>query len=392
MSADPLQTGLSPKLDEILSQIPDRAYAGKLRKVYLAASNAISRLSDLDLVKYENASVETSADLSFWEEMAPVIRDTVVDVNGLLLVIREQFPAHPPGGLGATLHRAVEEAGGQVDVRRAQEAEAALQEAAQQLAHQVTHLGEQMRSPSVVSDRWNLLANLEEFRTRFREQIGSMVYATAAAFGEVHRKDVVPFYKQEVTTAVVLRSTLADLNRIVGSRLERVREAEPEDVQWNAQQMEKELDTFGRTPAYRALRAPDKRQVIEFRQKLADLALRPSAPKKDLLALVEPFAGLIQRLATAEASELLRTHDIEVCASCGVKLERAQQLLATDPAGAAALLAEAGAEAKALYGRESELDAFLRAVRKKPLGSLSGPELAESLDRFIGLIAAVPML
>ena len=71
---------------------------------------------------------------------------------------------------------------------------------------------------------------------------------------------------------MLVRATAADLRRVVTARLEEVREAEPEDVQWNAQQLEKELDVFGRTPAYATLRAQDKRRVIEFRQQLGELA------------------------------------------------------------------------------------------------------------------------
>ena len=38
-----------------------------------------------------------------------------------------------------------------------------------------------------------------------------------------------------------------------------------EDVQWHAQQLQNELDAFGRTNAYKALRAQDKRHVLEIR-------------------------------------------------------------------------------------------------------------------------------
>ena len=58
------------------------------------------------------------------------------------------------------------------------------------------------------------------------------------------------------------KGAVGDLIRVMGSRMEKIADAEPEDVQWNAQQLEKELDIFGKTPAYRALRAQDKRKVI----------------------------------------------------------------------------------------------------------------------------------
>ncbi|MHB8872337.1 MAG: hypothetical protein ACYC8T_01500 [Myxococcaceae bacterium] len=391
--ADP--TGLSPRLDALLGQIPDRGYAGKLRKVYLAAAQAIHRLSDIDLVKYETSSTEGAPDLSLWEEMAPVIRDTVVDVNSLLMVIREQFPAHPPGGLGDTLSRALEEAGanpaGSAGSRQTSEAEAVLQSGSQGLAQEITHLGERMRSPAVVSDRWNLLSDLQSFRARFREEIGTLVFATASAFGDVHKRDVVPFYKLELETALAVRGTVSDLARIMGARLERIKEAEPEDVQWNAQQLEKELDTFGRTPAYRALRAQDKRVVIELRHDLGKVAIRPNPAKSDLVVLVEPFAAFIAELNNVNKRDMILLHDREVCAACGVRLEGAQQALARDEVGAATLFGEAVAAGQALYGRAAELDSFLRKARKSPVATLRGAELKAALERLMGLLAGLQL-
>src|SRR5918996_663673 len=81
---------LSPRLEQVLQAIPDRAFAERLRKVYVAAAQAVVQLADMDLVKYESTGTERAPDLSLWEEMAPVIRDTVMDVNAMVSVLREQ--------------------------------------------------------------------------------------------------------------------------------------------------------------------------------------------------------------------------------------------------------------------------------------------------------------
>ncbi len=391
MASEPL---LSKKLDELLAQIPDGGFAQKLRRVYQAAASAIDKLADIDLIKYESISVEGAPDLSLWEEMAPVIRDTVVDVNALLMVIRQEFPSHPPGGLGDTLAKMVEEAGGSAlsgPARRYAEAESALQKAAQSLAQQVTHLGERMRSPQVVSDRWNLLADLQAFRSRFREEIGALVYDSAVAFGEVSKRDVVPFYAEEVKSAVTVRGTVADLIRVMAARVEKIREAEPEDVQWNARQLEKELDTFGKTEAYRALRAQDKRRIIEFRHHVGEMAAKPAQKQRELLDLVEPFELFVKSLSQVNNRELLIEHDREVTAECGVLAERARALLGENPEGAAAVLKEAALRAQALYGRSAELDAFLRRAKKQDLATLGPEETQDELEKFLQLIASLPL-
>jgi hypothetical protein len=371
---------LSPRLDEIVASLRDRAYAAKLRKVYLAAAHAIHQLQDIDLLRYETTSAEGAPDLSLWEEMAPIIRDTVMDVNALLMVIREQFPQHPPGGLGDTLSQALEEAGVPSSGRSEKETEEALHQSLQQLANQVTQLGERMRSPTVVSDRWNLIAELQTFRHAFREQIGTLVHATASAFSpDARKEEVVPFYAEDLAAALALRATVADLVRITSARLEKVREAEAEDVQWNCNQLEKELDSFGKTPAYKSLGAQDKRVLIELRAELTKLGASHSLPKRELLAQVEPFAEFVRALAGRTHSEMLVGHDREVCAGVGVALEQRTD----DPDAAVKQLHDALARAQKLYGRDEELDLFLRRARKQPPGFA---ELGETIERFTSLL------
>lgn len=383
VDAENPQTSLTPRLEELLQAHPDRAFAGRLRKVYAAAAQAIGRLSDMDLVKYETPVVDSSPDLSLWEEMAPVIRDTVMDVNALLNVIREQFPAQP-GGNVADL----------VNSGRAREPAMMLHDAMTQLAQGVTQLGEAMRNPSVVSDRWTLLAEIQRFRARFREQISNLVFETAGTFGEVTRAQVVPGHEAEVKAAVTVRAITADLGRILTSRLGKVRDAEPEDVQWNAQQLQTEMDAFGRTAAYRNLRAQDKRHIVEMRAEVGRLAILPNPSREDLLKVVGELEAFVRGLAAVNQRQILIIHDREVWASCGVTLERGLSLSDSDSDApvAAKLLADAAARAQSLYGRASDLDAFLRKARKQPLAQLTGPELRVTIEIFQGLLAQLDVM
>ncbi len=375
MSAETTPAPVSPRLEQILQTLPDQGFSGRLRKVYAAAANAIARLSDMDLVKYETDSTESGADLSLWEEMAPVIRDTVMDVNALLNVIREQFPVQPQAGSAGAPQG------------RARDAVAALHEVMTQLAQQITQLGEAMRNPAVVSDRWTLLAEIQRFRSAFREQISNLVYTSISAFMDVARKEVVPGYEAEVKAAMTVRAIVADLGRIISARLAKVRDAQNEEVQWNTQQLQNELDAFGRTAAYRGLRAQDKRRIIELRGKVGPLAAMPTPPKAELVAVVEELDNLVRSLAAVNQRQVLIINDREVWAACGVRLERALGLVGSDPVGAARLLAEAAVIGQSLYGRESNMDAFLRKARKAPLASLTGPELRSTLENLQGLLA-----
>jgi hypothetical protein len=363
---------LSPRLEELLQALPDRAYAARLRQVYAAAAQALSQLSDMDLLKYEVVEAASSPDLSLWEEMAPVIRDTVMDVNALLNVIRQQFPEGSDVGAGPLFAVA-----------------GLMRRAMMQMAQGITQLGEMMRNPAVVSDGWTLLEEVQRVRGRFREQMADLVYESASTFADVTRPQVVPGHDSEVKAAVTVRAIVADLRRIIVARLQKVREARPEEMQWHAQQLQSELDAFGRTGAYQTLRAQDKRRIIELRTDVSRMARDERVTKGEVLTVVEALETLVRSLAAVNQRQLLIQHDREVWAACGVRLEQALGLLAPDAAGAAQALAEAASAAQSLYGRDPELDAFLRKARKTQLGTLRGTELRVGLATFQKLLASL---
>jgi hypothetical protein len=220
-----------------------------------------------------------------------------------------------------------------------------------------------VRDPSVVGDRWNLIGELQSFRYRFRERIGALVFEVAQHLGDCRRRDVDPGYDEELAATLVVRSTTADLRRLMRARIHKVSEALPEDVEWNAQQIEKELNAFGRTAAWRALRAQDKKAVLEFRTRLKEIS-RPDLGKLDLLSLLEPFVEFCDNFEAINRRELLVQHDQEVLATMGVTLERA--INAASDADSHEAFVEALGQAQSVYGRNVDFDAFLRKLRKAP--------------------------
>jgi hypothetical protein len=186
---------------------------------------------------------------------------------------------------------------------------------------------------------------------------------------------------------MTVRAIVADLGRILSARLAKVTDAEAGETQAHAQQLQNELDAFGRTAAYRGLRAQDKRHIIELRGRVGPLAAMPTVPKAELLTVLEELDALVRSLSVMNQRQVLIINDREVWAACGVRLERALGLADSDPATAARLLAEAAAIGQSLYGRESNMDAFLRKARKAPLATLTGPELRATLESLQELLA-----
>jgi hypothetical protein len=377
---------LPPALESALSAVPE-SQSTRLRQVCDGAASTLSRLTDLDLLQYESPVTTGSLDLSTWEEMAPIVAATLRDVNGFVDLVRTQLAAQPQSrgnGLASIVEDAVLD-----DAARAK-LERVLESAATQLVEQVQSFGVKVRDPAVVADRWNLLAEVQASRTRFREHIGTLVFDLVAPFVDVERSEVVPGHAEEVAGAVTVRSAVADLRRVLESRASKLRQAAAEDVQWHAQHLEQEMDAFGRTAPYRSLRAQDKRRLIEYRHEVRTMAGVPLPAKADVMEACQRVLELVKSLAVVNQRALLLRHDHEVWARSGVKLEQAEALLAIDRRAAAVALAEAAEIAAGLYGRSEALDEFLRRARKQSLSLIDPGEVDRVVEELRALLASLP--
>lgn len=378
---------LPPALESALSTVPE-SQATRLRQVCHGAANALARLTDLDLLQYESTVTTSSLDLSTWEEMAPVVAATLRDVNAFIDLVRTQLAAQPASranGLASLVEDAVLD-----DAARAR-LETLLQEAASQLFEQVQTLGAKVRDPGVVADRWNLLAEVQASRTRFREHIGTLVFDLVAPFADAERAELVPGHAEEVAGAVAVRAAVADLRRVLEARAGKLRQGSAEDVQWHAQHLEQEMDAFGRTAPYRSLRAQDKRRLIEYRHEVREMAALPLPAKAEVMDVCQRVLELVKSLAVVNQRSLLRRYDHEVWARSGVRLEQSEALLAIDRRAAAVALAEAAELAAGLYGRSDPLDDFLRRARKQSLSLLPAEEVAPAVEEFRALLAGLPL-
>lgn len=364
--------GIPAKVSEVLATLEDRELAERLRKVYEGAASAVARLGLMDLVKYETDTIEDGPDLALWNEMAPVVGGTLMEVNALLSTLKEEFVEQPE----------------ETDGPRAT-ADQAMRLTAKYLGEEVGKLGQSIRSPSVMSDRWNLLGHLQGFRSRIRERVGDMVYESVSAFADVQRQEVVPGHGEDVQAAVTARATGADLARVVRQRIAKVKEAEREDVEWNAQQLVKELELFAKTAAYKVLWSRDKQQIIAFRKEVGALVGSPTLTQQQLLAVLEPFGAFVEGLQKINQRQILKQHDRETWASCGVKLENAEQMADIDPETSRKLLGEAIGSAMGLYGRDAKLDSFLRKTKKMPVSQLKREEIRPSLELFRELLSNI---
>ncbi|HEX8700642.1 MAG TPA: hypothetical protein VF815_17460 [Myxococcaceae bacterium] len=382
------QDALPSRLEALLEELTDRHLAERLERVYRSAAQAIDRLSHLNIVKYEPTTVEPDgADLSLWETMAPALRDTLMDVNHLISVIREQFPAP---------ERPADKDGGwrpppaSADERLAEEVEVVFHESAARLAKRVADLGERVRRPEVVSDRWALMTELQAFRLDFRARIGDMVYLTASAFEDVRREDVVPGYGIQVSAASALRAAVTELRRSLQGKLERAARTGPEGLPSLARQVEESLASFATMPASLTLRTREKQALVEKRAQLKELSHQPRLGDEELLGLLQPLLAQLERVAEELTHQVLTGHDRAVWAACGARLEQAAMHLYLGSHGAERVLLEAVERAGQLYGRSAAFDTFLRKCRKEQGEGMEDAQLRETLEQFRERLAALP--
>ena len=103
---------------------------------------------------------------------------------------------------------------------------------------------------------------------------------------------------------------------------------------------------------------------------------------------MENLARFLDSLSVVSRRESLRLHDRAQLARAGRHLEAAQFNLGT-PEVARGELGDTVKVASALYGRDQQLDAYIRSQRHFPGDWLNDPELTVEISRLRTILAAV---
>jgi hypothetical protein len=399
MQALPLRTTpetppeLPPAITRVLRRVPNGVFRARLLKVLTAASRAISKLRAIELTRIERmASAPESGALVLWEEAAPAVGASITDVNSLLSTIEDQFPFDDEGEAADDIDLAfgsfeesapAEPTGPSIPTtpeERQNAAEKAIHDIASSLRLEVSRFGTRVRNPSVMTDPWNLLVDIQEFRGKCRAAIGELVYASLSIFEEISRAEVVPEYAKDVSDGIAVRTAWATLNRAVGPLNTRLSTATPEQQVQLLQAVQFELDLFRASRAYQAMRAGDKRHVLTFAADLSRVVAEKKTGRQAQL-LVEGFAKFLDSLAVINRREVLMNHDREAFAECGTLLEQASFCLSLEePARGLAKLTQAFAVATRLFGRDHGLDEYLVLRQRWPPSQLSDSALSAVIE------------
>jgi hypothetical protein len=365
----------------------------RVTMLLLAAAEAIVKLADLDLVRYEADEEQGGHTLALWEELAPVTGSTVEHVNEVIAGATKQFP--PPaetGGeddLDAAFGPAASAPAAEDPPRSTEEGIASLVAAVcSGMRRDVTRLGDRLRNPTVMSDPWMLIQDLLEFRGRVRAAIGELIYQVCRFVEDVEREQVVPGYIAELEGSLLVRQATTNLAFLFRGHARRIGAAGSDRILAALQDALKDLHAFSRTWALPQLRTSDKRIFLETRATLYRLAKITPAPMLEMRQAVENLARFLDSMSVVSRRENLRLHDRAQLARSGRHLEAAQFNLGTADV-AKRELADAVKAAFELYGRDAQLDAYLRSQRHFPTGWLHDTELALEIARFTGVLAGV---
>lgn len=391
MSEGSQPAAFTAALDAVLERVLDPAVAQRLERVYTGADRCIAGLRGIDLSALEaESSEEGGADLGLFEQVAPAVGQTLSFVSALIQIIQTDFPENGPGDDGLEINLDEENEIDPAEKAKTEEASFAIRAAAKLLQKQVAQLGMGVRNPEVVASRWGLLNLLQSAIGRFYGAIGDMVYASAVAFGEVKRADIVPFHKDMLNESLTMRRAAVDLGRVTLLYQEKLKAAVLSEMAPLLVQLENNLSAFAKTPAYKTLWAHDKERFLVFRSRFR--ALATGAPDAEgVRALMADFVAFTAGLINVNNRQILKDHDREVAAACAAKLEQAELMRAHQPSEAAGLVAEVLRDGWELYGRDPELDTYLRQVRKRGAVTFTPETLAEEIAQVTALVARVPI-
>ena len=391
-------TPVHSRLREVVDRCDDEALRPRVAILLDAAAEAIYLLQDLQLIPLDEPDALSSQSLAAWEELAPVMGQTVASVNRLLDAARQTFPPlHEHEDLDG-LDDAFSLGDGDLPPMVSPEPEGAEEEITSitqavsgGLKGDLARLGERLRNPSVVADRWNLVSDLLEFRGRLRAGIGELIYQVASTTMEAERTEIVPGYADDLEAALLLRQAATNLAFLFRGHAKRFATTTEERVLAALTDATRDVSAFSRTRALPALRTADKRIFLETRTRLVKLATSERPGLRAARETVENLARFFDSLSVISRRENLRVHDRAQLAAVGRHLEAAQSAVQI-PETARHHLVSAVASCAPLYGKDIQLDAYLRGQRHFPVDWLSDGEIPAEVDRLAGLLMGMAHL
>ena len=390
----PVSGVLGPLGTEVVGGINDTALRARVFRAVAVCDEALRVVDALDLSPYEGDE-GMSEDLALWNELAPAVRSILVTVGHASRILRELFgrPGEPsePATVDLEVALATLEQGeppAPIRDQREQEIDRivsqttdlyvaydGVHELASMLHSDFQSFGARLRNPSVVTDRWLLLAELQELKAKCTQCLEAVVATLVQPFTTDSLHIILPRYASATAKAILLRTQLVNLAHDVKRLNDKVQRCDAERAMPVRHAVAVRLGEFIGHEAYRYLRPADKRELSRFRIDLNAY----EHEIQDMVAfrtLIDGLSVFLSVLRSINQRDQLLQHDLQALQTI-------------------AMLAEAEAEDDDLappllsvFGRDPELDELIRAIRRG--GPIDHRALVPIVERVYSLLRRGP--
>ena len=360
---------LGPVAARLIEAIDDVGLKARVFRAVALSEEALKVVDALELKSHE--TIETvGADLRIWEAVAADVRQVLLTVGRVSSVMRdvfqpaevnetstmdldaafasmEQGPAPEPirDGRDLEIDRIVERTG---DIPNAM---AGVHQLATMLHRDCLSFGHRLRNPGVVSDKWLLLGELQELKSKCTHCLEAIVATLVQPFCDRPVDLVLPRYVDATARARTLREQLVDLARDISQLNDKAQRCTKDQALAVRHALVVRLEAFTGHEAYEYLRPADRQELSSFRMRLN----RFEDGIDDLVAfrqVTEGFARFLDALRAINQRDLLVQHDLQ-------KIQSALMLV-----DAEADDEELRPVLRSLYGRDRVLDDIILAERR----------------------------
>lgn len=354
-----------------IHSIEDASLRERVVRAVVVCDDALETVDALDLGPYELVD-DGVADLSVWEALAPDVRNILVDVRRTSDQLAMLFPPAdtPPPDESIELEFALSddaipapirdtrdlELDALVEGRPDEEIGASIAVLVSMLKRDIVQFGARLRNPRVTADRWFLLGELQEMRSKCSQCLEAIVASILSTFTDADLGDVLPRYASSTRRAIALRTLVVDLSHDVNRLNTALAGSGVAQASAVRTALAMRLNEFAETDGYRELRPQDKRLLIDFRQKLAsykDL----SAERMQLVRDAEGLSKFLEVMRAINQREVLLGSDRR-------NLQTIRMLLESEVD-----VEDVMEHLESVYGRWPPLDDFVRLGRRRRFGA-----------------------
>lgn len=366
VATDPVESFLGPGGMAVLRGIADEDVRDKVTTAIGICARALVTIDALNLSPHEVVT-GPELDLSVWGALAPQVRNVLVEAKQTAEELMSLFPAEPEEETRsldldmafseiedpeAPVHRGRRDL--QVDeiaaVDRPDVMAHGVHALAAMLQSDFATFGGRLRDPKVVADRWRLLSELHELKSKCTQCLEAVVVTLLRGFTGQMMEALLPRYASAAMRSVRLRTRVVDMSYQLMDWQEELDEQSVTQLDAMRQRLGRLLALFAKDACYQDLRPVDKREFLLFQEKLRNWEAVPEQ-RLALVRVVSDFSAYLDVMRAINRREVLQVHD------------RSHLLDALDDLTMGGAVERVVEQLWFVYGRSAALDTVLRAAR-----------------------------